>query len=111
MKKILYILLSVVLLCSLLMVGCQPAQEAAPTLTEENTLNLYGIDPLTLDPVCNVEVEESKAALPLNIRERSRLDMTVEPTRTLIWQKVTLRCIILVPSICPRTTETLHRLR
>jgi len=37
---------------------------------------------MAIDPVCNVEVEESKAELPLNIRERSRLDMMVEPTRT-----------------------------
>ncbi|MEE8599302.1 MAG: ABC transporter substrate-binding protein, partial [Dehalococcoidales bacterium] len=46
MKRILYILLSVILLCSLLVLylpsGCQPKQETG--------LNLYGIDPLTLDP-------------------------------------------------------------
>ena len=54
MKKTLYILLSAVLLCSLLIFylpsGCQPEPEAEVTPTEENTLNLYGIDPLTLDP-------------------------------------------------------------
>ena len=45
-KRILYILLSIILLCSLLVLylpsGCQPKQETV--------LNLYGIDPLTLDP-------------------------------------------------------------
>jgi len=46
MKRILYVLLSVILLCSLLVLclpsGCQPKQETV--------LNLYGIDPMTLDP-------------------------------------------------------------
>jgi len=46
-KRILYILLSLVLLCSLL-VGCQPKPEA--------TLNLYGIDPYTLDPAVSSEM-------------------------------------------------------
>jgi len=55
MKRAIYTVLSVVLLCSLLIVGCQPRPEAEPTLTEENTLNLYGIDPLTLDPAVSGE--------------------------------------------------------
>jgi len=54
MKKTLHILLPIVLLCSLfslyLLTSCQPKPEAGVTPTEENTLNLYGIDPLTLDP-------------------------------------------------------------
>ena len=44
MKRTLYILLSVVLVSSLFITGCQPIG------TEENVLNLYGIDPHTLDP-------------------------------------------------------------
>ncbi|MFC1993487.1 peptide ABC transporter substrate-binding protein [Chloroflexota bacterium] len=43
MKRITYIILSALLLCSLLLAGCQP-------VAEDNALNLYGIDPLTLDP-------------------------------------------------------------
>ncbi|MFC1860055.1 peptide ABC transporter substrate-binding protein [Chloroflexota bacterium] len=53
MKKTLYILLSIVLLCSLLLYlpsGCLSEPEVEVTPTEENTLNLYGTDPLTLDP-------------------------------------------------------------
>ena len=48
MKKILYIFLSAILLSSLL-VGCQSEQE-------EQVLNLYGIDPLTLDPAVSGEM-------------------------------------------------------
>jgi len=63
MRRIIYIVLSVVLLASLLLVGCQPAEEAAPIPVPtpaptpvpggEGALTLYGIDPLILDPaVC-----------------------------------------------------------
>jgi len=58
MKRILYSFLLVVLACSLLVfrlsIGCQPEQEAPPA--EENTLNLYGIDPWTLDPAVSGEM-------------------------------------------------------
>ncbi|MBA7645966.1 Dipeptide-binding protein DppE [subsurface metagenome] len=52
MKKILYIIISAVLLCSLFMAGCQPAPSPAPPIPSagEGVLNLYGIDPHTLDP-------------------------------------------------------------
>lgn len=50
MKKIIYILFSAVLLCSLLVTGCKPSLET-PT-----TLNLYGIDPYTLDPAVSGEM-------------------------------------------------------
>jgi oligopeptide transport system substrate-binding protein len=46
-KRLIYILVSATLLCSLL-VGCQPKPEGA--------LNLYGIDPLTLDPAVSGDV-------------------------------------------------------
>ncbi len=52
MRKIVYILLSVLLLASLLVAGCQPA----PAPGEGGTLNLYGIDPLTLDPAVSGEM-------------------------------------------------------
>ncbi len=48
MKRIIYALLSVIVLCSLLLVGCQRGQETA--------LNLYGIDPITLDPAVSGEM-------------------------------------------------------
>ncbi len=47
MKRTLYILLSALLLCSLLTVGCQLGQKVP---TAEGELNLYGIDPITIDP-------------------------------------------------------------
>jgi len=48
MKRIIYALFVVVMLCSLLLVGCQRSQETA--------LNLYGIDPITLDPAVSGEM-------------------------------------------------------
>jgi len=54
MKRILYTLLSIILLCSLLVLslpsGCQLGQETPDYDVEGTVLNLYGIDPLTLDP-------------------------------------------------------------
>jgi oligopeptide transport system substrate-binding protein len=49
MKKIIFIILPLVLLCSLL-AGCQCGQKG------EVVLNLYGIDPLTLDPALSSEM-------------------------------------------------------
>jgi len=59
MKKALYILLSVLLLCSLLVAGCQP-----PTPPGE-VLNLYGIDPLTLDPAVSGEMTSHEYIMEL----------------------------------------------
>jgi len=59
MKKTLYILLSVLLLCSLLAGGCQPA---AP---QGDVLNLYGIDPLTLDPAVSGEMTSHEYIMEL----------------------------------------------
>ncbi len=60
MKRIIYIVLSVILVCSLLVfylpnAVCQPRQGVPPP-GEENVLNLYGIDPLTLDPAVSGEM-------------------------------------------------------
>ena len=68
MKKILYILLSVVMVCSLLVfyypgVSCQPAQQV-PT-AEGEVLNLYGIDPLTLDPAVSSEMTSHEYIMQL----------------------------------------------
>lgn len=51
-KRIIYILVSAVLLCSLFL-GCQPV---TPPPTGGGALNLYGIDPLTLDPAVSSEM-------------------------------------------------------
>jgi len=48
MKRTIYVLFAVIVLCSLLLVGCQRGQETA--------LNLYGIDPITLDPAVSGEM-------------------------------------------------------
>ncbi|MCD5401846.1 peptide ABC transporter substrate-binding protein, partial [candidate division NPL-UPA2 bacterium] len=66
MKRTLYILLSVVLVCSLLIVGCPPEQEVAPTPTaEQAVLNLYGIDPLTLDPAVSGDMTSHQYIMQL----------------------------------------------
>ncbi|GAH13238.1 unnamed protein product, partial [marine sediment metagenome] len=65
MKRSLYIIFSV-LLCSLLIAGCQPAPEEAPApVTEGGVLNLYGIDPLTLDPAVSGEMTSHQYILQL----------------------------------------------
>ena len=73
MKRVIYILLSVVLLCSLLIVGCQPAE------TEEQVLNLYGIDPLTLDPAVSGEMTSHEYIMQL-FGGLVRLGDNLEPT-------------------------------
>ena len=65
MKKVVYIVLSVVLSCSLLLVGCQPKQEVAPTPVTEEVLSLYGIDPLTLDPAVSGEMTSHEYIMQL----------------------------------------------
>ena len=53
MKRILYILLPVLLLCSLLVTGCQLGED---TPTARGELSLYGMDPITLDPAISAEM-------------------------------------------------------
>jgi len=68
-KRGLFILLSVVLVCSLLVFylpsGCQPEPKVEVTPTEENTLNLYGIDPWTLDPAVSGEMTSHEYIMQL----------------------------------------------
>jgi len=79
MKRILYILVSVALLCSLLVTGCQPGQELAPApACEETVLNLYGIDPLTLDPAVSGEMTSHQYIMQL-FSGLVRLDDNLEP--------------------------------
>ncbi|MFH1381864.1 MAG: peptide ABC transporter substrate-binding protein [Chloroflexota bacterium] len=54
MKKILYVLAVVVLLGSLLS-GCRPQPPVTSPPTGSGVLNLYGIDPITLDPAICAE--------------------------------------------------------
>ena len=80
MKRIVYILLSAVLLCSLLIVGCQPGQKPAPPpVTEGTVLNLYDIDPLTLDPAISSETTSHQYIMQL-FSGLVRLDDNLEPT-------------------------------
>lgn len=73
MKKTLYILLSVVLLGSLLMAGCWPSPPVEPPPVEPppivpgegGVLNLYGIDPWTLDPAVSSEMTSHEYIMQL----------------------------------------------
>ncbi|GAH82918.1 unnamed protein product, partial [marine sediment metagenome] len=71
-KRTLHIFLSVVLVCSLLIVGCQPTE------AEEQVLNLYGIDPYTLDPAVSSEMASHEYVMQL-FNGLVRLDDNLEP--------------------------------
>lgn len=93
MKRTLYILLSVALICSLLIfllpgVNCQYGQEEVPPIaTEEKVLNLYGIDPLTLDPAVSSEMTSHEYIMQL-FGGLVRLDDNLEPAPDIArkWQ-------------------------
>lgn len=70
MKRVIYLFLSVVLLLSLLPVGCQ--------LEQETELNLYGRDPLTLDPAVSGEMLSHEYILQI-FGGLVRLDDNLEP--------------------------------
>ena len=84
MKRILYILISVVLLCSLLVVGCQLGQKAPAA---EGELNLYGIDPITLDPAVSGEMTSHEYIMQI-FGGLVRLDGNLEPAPDIArrWQ-------------------------
>ena len=93
MKRILYVFLSVVLVCSLLVfyypgVSCQFGQEEAPIPdVGENTLSLYGIDPLTLDPAVSGEMTSHEYVMQL-FGGLVSLDDNLKPTPDIAqsWQ-------------------------
>ena len=88
MKRIIYIILSVLFLVSLLVVGCQPEQKPPPTpVTEEKILNLYNIDPYTLDPAISGEMTSHSYITQL-FSGLVRLDDTLEPAPDIAerWQ-------------------------
>ncbi len=83
MKRSLYIILSVVLLASLLVfylpsAVCQPVREEVPTPSAEGVLNLYGIDPWTLDPAVSSESTSHSYIMQL-FSGLVRLDDKLEP--------------------------------
>ncbi len=55
MRRATYVLLSLVLLFGLLLTGCPPESDSPPVLGQ-GSLDLYGIDPLTLDPAISGEM-------------------------------------------------------
>jgi len=65
-NRIVYIFVPVALLCSLLITGCQLGEEVAPPpIGEETVLNLYDIDPLTLDPAVSGEMTSHQYIMQL----------------------------------------------
>ncbi len=73
MKRTRYLVLAV-LVCTLLLAGCQ----TAPTPDGEGVLNLYGIDPLTLDPAVAGEMTSHEYIIQL-FSGLVRLDENLEP--------------------------------
>ena len=87
MKRTLYLFLSV-LLCGLLIAGCQPVPQETPTpTTEARLLSLYGIDPLTLDPAVAGEMTSHQYIMQL-FSGLVRLDDKLEPAPDIAqrWQ-------------------------
>ncbi len=83
MKRIVYIVVSAVVVCSLLLfflptAVCQPGQEAPTIAVKGEVLNLYGIDPLTLDPAVSGEVTSHEYIMQL-FSGLVRLDDNLKP--------------------------------
>ncbi|MFQ6122016.1 MAG: ABC transporter substrate-binding protein, partial [Dehalococcoidales bacterium] len=72
MKRALYIFFSVLFLCSLLVTSCAKAPPA------EGELNLYGIDPITLDPAVSGEMTSHEYIAQI-FGGLVRLDDNLEP--------------------------------
>ncbi|MFC2066236.1 peptide ABC transporter substrate-binding protein [Chloroflexota bacterium] len=75
MSRKIHIILAVILLCGLLLVGCQPGQ-GEPSAGD--ALNLYGIDPITLDPAVSGEMTSHDYIMQL-FGGLVRLDDKLEP--------------------------------
>ena len=58
-NRVFYLLILALFLGSLLLAGCQ-AEPGTPAAIEGKTLNLYGIDPITLDPAVSAEMTSHK---------------------------------------------------
>ncbi|MFC1970880.1 peptide ABC transporter substrate-binding protein [Chloroflexota bacterium] len=64
MKRILLIILSVILLCSLPLACCQ-APQSTSTVGQGGVLKLYGVDPYTLDPAVSGEMTSHEYIMQL----------------------------------------------
>ncbi|MBA7638034.1 Periplasmic oligopeptide-binding protein [subsurface metagenome] len=90
MKRTIYAVLSVVLICSLLLClssSCLPSPEPPTSVTEETVLNLYNIDPYTLDPALSGEMTSHGYIMQL-FSGLVRLDDNLEPAPDIAerWQ-------------------------
>ena len=92
MKRILSAAISIVLIASLLVfympdAACQLLPDGKPTPPQGNVLNLYGIDPLTLDPAVSGEGTSHSYILQL-FSGLVRLDNNLEPAPDIAerWQ-------------------------
>jgi oligopeptide transport system substrate-binding protein len=91
-KKLLHLVLSLVLLCSLLLStlsgGCQLFQKQAPSpATAGTVLNLYNIDPHTLDPAISGDATSHQYVMQI-FSGLVRLDDNLEPAPDIAkdWQ-------------------------
>jgi len=84
MKKLLYTILSAILLSSLLFTSCQPSPAPAPP---GGVLNLYGTDPLTLDPALSGDMTSHNYILQI-FSGLVRLDDDLKPAPDIAarWQ-------------------------
>ena len=85
-KRLLFIILSLILACSLL-AGCQSGREEPTPTAGEGVLNLYNIDPLTLDPAVSGEMTSHEYILQL-FSGLVRLDDELKPASDIAddWQ-------------------------
>ncbi len=87
MKQVIYTFLSAILLYSLFIAGCQREQEAPVPSEEEQVLNLYSIDPHTLDPAISGEMTSHEYVMQI-FSGLVRLDDNLEPVPDIAqkWQ-------------------------
>ncbi len=93
MKRIIFTVVSLVLVASLLVfilpnAVCQPVQQGVPVPAgEEEVLSLYGVDPLTLDPAVSGEMTSHEYVMQL-FNGLVRLDDNLKPVPDIArkWQ-------------------------
>lgn len=86
MKKFTYLFFTILLLASVLVSGCESAQ-APGIAAKDGVLNLYGIDPITLDPAVAGEMQSNEFIVQL-FSGLVRLDDRLEPAPDIAqrWQ-------------------------
>ena len=77
MNRVIYLLILALFLGSLLPAGCQTGQ-GTPAATGGKTLNLYGIDPITLDPAVSAEMTSHEYIMQV-FGGLVKLDKNLEP--------------------------------